>query len=100
MSKAIVYDSLDYGRLGLKDLEDFLSQPEVPGTDAIMLTKVLIPKKLGREVWERLDAMNISGTHLYDDHEGAAIDVINAYNYDRKSGRVWDLKPPSTQKPT
>jgi hypothetical protein len=41
-----------------------------------------------------------SGTHLYDDHEGAAIDVINAYKYDRKSGRVWDLKPPSTQKRT
>jgi hypothetical protein len=98
-----LYDSLDYGRLGLKDLEDFLSQPEVPSvpsTDAIMLTKVLIPQKLGREVMERLDVMNISGTHLYDDHEGAAIDVINAYNYDRKSGRVWDLKPPSTQKPT
>jgi hypothetical protein len=92
-----LYDSLDYGRLGLKDLEDFLSQPEapqVPATDAIMLTKVLIPQKLGREVMERLDVMNISGTHLYDDHEGAAIDVINAYNYDRKSGRVWDLKPP------
>ena len=52
-----LYDSLDYGRLGLKDLEDFLSQPEVPqvpATDAIMLTKVLIPQKLGREVMERL----------------------------------------------
>ena len=74
-----LYDSLDYGRLELKDLEDFLSQPEmpsVPHTDAIMLTKVVIPQKLGREVMEWLDVMNISGTYLYDDHEGAAIDVI------------------------
>jgi hypothetical protein len=81
-----------------------ISQPEVPHvptSDAVMLTKVHIPQKLGREVMERLDAMNMSGTHLYDDHEGAAIDVINAYNYDRKSGRVWDLKAPSaTWQPT
>jgi hypothetical protein len=98
-----LYDSLAYGGPGLKDLEDFLSQSEVtsePPIDAIMLTKVLILKKLGREVWERLDAMNISGTYLYDDHEGAAVDVINEYNYDRKSGRVWDLKLRSTLKST
>ncbi len=95
-----LYDSLDFSRLGVKDLEEFLSRPEVPGAGEIMLTKVLIPQKLGREVMERLDVMNISGTHLYDDHEGAAIDVINAFNYDRKSGRVWDLKPPSTPKQT
>jgi hypothetical protein len=93
-----LYDSRDYG-FGPKNLEDFLSQPEVtsvPSTDA-MLTKVLIPQKLGREVMERLDAMNISGTYLYDDHEGAAIDVINDYNYNRKSGSVSDLKLPSTK---
>jgi hypothetical protein len=98
-----LYDSLDCGSLGLKDLEDFFSQPEVPEhpvSDGPMLTKVLVPQKLGSEVMERLDVMNISGTHLYDDHEGAAIDVINAYNYDRKSGRVWDLKPPSIVKPS
>jgi hypothetical protein len=92
-----LYDSLNYGLLGLKDLEDLLSQPEMPKappSDRVMLTKVLIPQKLGREVMERLDVMNISGTHLYDDHQGAAIDVINSHNYDRKSGRVWDLKPP------
>jgi hypothetical protein len=89
-----LYDSLDYGLHGIKDFEEFLSQQEVHGTPDIMLTKVLVRQKLGREVMERLDVMNVSGTHLYDDHEGAAIDVINAYNYDRKSGRVWDLKPP------
>jgi hypothetical protein len=97
-----LYDSLDYSSLGLKDLEDLLSQPEMPKappSDTVMFTKVLIPQKFGREVMERLDVMNISGTHLYDDHQGAAIDVINSYNYDRKSGRVWDLKPPPTLKP-
>jgi FRG domain len=94
-----LYDSVDYSRFGLKDLEDFLSQPEapkIPASDQVMLTKVLIPQQLGREVMERLDATNICATLLYDDHQGAAIDVINAYNYDRKSSRVWDL----TLKPT
>jgi hypothetical protein len=78
-----LYDSLDYGRLGLKDLEDLLSQPEIPKdptSDVVMLTKVLVPHSFGREVMERLDVMNISGTQLYDDHQGAAIDVINSYN--------------------
>jgi len=40
-----------------------------------MLTKVLIPHKVGREIFERLELMGITATHLYDSHEGAALDV-------------------------
>ena len=38
--------------------------------------------------------MGITATHLYDSHEGAALDVINAYNYGRKTGRAWDVGVP------
>jgi hypothetical protein len=34
---------------------------------------------------ERLDLMGLSATHLYDDAEGAAIDVINEYIYSKNT---------------
>jgi hypothetical protein len=89
-----LYDSLAHPIFAADDLEHFMGKEEIPGTGGTILTKVLLPHKLGRGVLERLDLMGINATHLYDSHEGAAIDVVNSYNYDRKSGRVWDLKPP------
>jgi hypothetical protein len=34
--------------------------------------------------------MGINATHLYDSHEGAAMDVINSHGYSRKTGFAWD----------
>jgi hypothetical protein len=90
-----LYDTLNYPLVGYADLEAYLGQSEVPGPDEkVMLTKVLIPHKVGREIFERLELMGITATHLYDSHEGAALDVVNAYNYGRKTGRAWDVGLP------
>jgi hypothetical protein len=92
-----LYDTLNYKLTGFTDLEAYLDQPEVrsdPPTGTVMLTKVLIPDKFGREILERLELMGITATHLYESHEGAAADVINAYNYGRKTGYTWDIAVP------
>jgi hypothetical protein len=90
-----LYDTLNYPLAEYADLEAYLGQSEVPGPDEkVMLTKVLIPHKVGREIFERLELMGITATHLYDSHEGAALDVVNAYNYGRKTGRAWDVGLP------
>ena len=90
-----LYDTLKYPLAGHADLEAYLGKSEVPGPDGkVMLTKVLIPHKVGREIFERLELMGITATHLYDSPEGAALDVINAYNYGRKTGRAWDVGLP------
>jgi hypothetical protein len=39
--------------------------------------------------------MGINATRLYDDHDGAAADVRNTYNYNRKMGYSWDLRMPA-----
>jgi FRG domain len=97
-----LYDTLDYKRAGLKNLDEYLNQPEArsePPTKDVMLTKVLIPHEFGREIFERLELMGITATHLYDGHEGAAADVINAYNYSRKTGYAWDIVVPPSKLP-
>jgi FRG domain len=99
---AFLYDTLDYNLAGFEDLEAYLDQPEVtsvPSTENVMLTKVLMPHKFGREIFERLELMGITATHLYDSHEGAAADVINAYNYGRKTGYAWDIVVPPPKLP-
>jgi len=44
--------------------------------------------------------MGINAARLYDDRSGAAADVKNAYNYNRKTGFSWDLNmaPPGDTK--
>jgi hypothetical protein len=93
-----LYDTLDYKLARLENLDAFLNQPEapsVPPTKNVMLTKVIIPHKFGREIFERLELMGITAAHLFDSHEGAAADVINGYNYGRKTGYAWDIVVPS-----
>ncbi|MEA2833631.1 MAG: hypothetical protein QOG66_1833 [Methylobacteriaceae bacterium] len=91
---AFLYDTFDYATNGFSDLENFLEQPEPPGPDADpIITKLLVPHSIGRGIFERLELVNATGTHLYDSPEGAAQDVINGYNYGRKTGRAWDIKP-------
>jgi hypothetical protein len=92
-----LYDTLDYKSAGFKNLDAYLNQAEAPSeppTENVMLTKVMIPHKFGREIFERLELMGITAAHLYDSHEGAATDVINGYNYGRKTGYAWDIVVP------
>ena len=71
-----LYDTLNYPLAGHADLEAYLGQPEVSGPDGkVMLTKVLIPHKVGREVF-RYDRAVPRGTVTtllcgpVDHHEG------------------------------
>jgi FRG domain len=90
-----LYDTIPHSHSGL---ELYLSQPEMPSDPPhkrVLLTKVEVPHKTGKEVFERLEIMGITATQLYDSHEGAVMDVVNAYNYGRKTGYAWDVQPPS-----
>jgi hypothetical protein len=90
-----LYDTLDYAQANLSDLEDFLNQPQIPGPIELpALTKIIIPHQIVGDVLQRLDITGFSATHLYENYEGAAIDVRDDYNFDRKSGKVWDKRPP------
>jgi hypothetical protein len=95
-----LYDTLDYKRLGCTDLEDFLGKikepsdgtnPNEPRPGDPVLTKIYAPKRIAGDVLMRLELMGISGTHLYDDPAGAAVDVANTYHYDARTATVWDL---------
>ncbi len=90
-----LYDTLSYPFDKRKDLEDYLSQEEIPTPTEpkrVILTKVTIPWSAGKEIFERLDIMGISGTQLFDSPDGAVMDVVNAYNYGRKTGYAWDVR--------
>jgi hypothetical protein len=104
-----VYDTLDYSMLEKCDLEDLIGDIKEPGVavggkvlpSPATLSKVFIPKSIVREVFERLELMGMTGVRLLDDHEGAAADVYNSYNYNRKTGYAWNLEmePPDDTKP-
>jgi hypothetical protein len=100
-----LYDTLNYSALGKADLEEFIEHIKEPAkrdgakTPSTM-TKVFIPKSIARDVFTRLELMGMTGARLLDDHEGAAADVYNSYNYSRRSGFNWDLvmDPPDDTK--
>ena len=87
-----IYDLLSYFNHKFRDLEDFLEKIELfyPVADDLV-TKIVIPHRLGREIFERLEIMGVTATLLFQNHEGAAADVVNAYHYDRRTGRAWDV---------
>ncbi len=92
-----IYDTMNYQMLGYSDLEEFLNQPEIPGpTNYPVLTKVIIPHRVGREIMERLEMVGAKGTLLFEDHEGAVFDVVNSYNYGRRTGHAWDIQSRSS----
>jgi len=95
-----IYDTLDYKKMGHDDFEAWIdSEPQPNGTTYPTLVKFLVPHSEARNVFSRLELMNITGTSLLD-REGMASDVKNSYNYNRKAGFPWDLKmgPPDNTK--
>ena len=94
-----LYDTLDYKQLGYEDFEGFIDAPKespdaTTGTASPILSKLIIPCSVAAESFSRLELMGINATMLYGDHSGAADDVYNAYNYNRKTGYAWDLRMP------
>jgi hypothetical protein len=93
---AFIYDSIEYGQVWT-DLEDFIEkEADILGDsdDPPTLTKIYFRHAWGGEIFQRLELSGITGTRLLDDHEGAAADVVNSYNYNRKLGYAWDLQMP------
>jgi hypothetical protein len=91
-----IYDSLNYEHLNCRNFEDFIGALKEPidtatGVATPIMTRVFIPRKAAGEAFSRLDLMGVNATRLYGDHGGAAADVYNAYNYNRKTGYSWDL---------
>jgi len=95
---AFLYDTLDYRLQGKLDLEDFITAIQEPagvaGKPSQTLVKVFIPKSIASNVFSRLELMGMTGARLMDDHVGAAADVYNSYNYNRRTGYTWDLLMP------
>ena len=72
----LLYDTLDYPQLGFANMEAFLESFEEEA-----LIKIYIHKQCAHSIFERLELMNITGSQLFLDEHGAAMDVINSYFY-------------------
>lgn len=84
----LLYDTLDYASLGFDDMESFIEAidegaPE-NGAENATLIKVQIHKQCAPSIFERLELMNITGSQLFLDEHGAAMDVINSYHYESR----------------
>ena len=92
---AFIYDSVQYNRGPFRDLEAFIEEGVDPmdagGAPTVTLHKIIIPKAAASEVFTRLELMGIDGTRLFNNHEGAAADVRNAYVFNRRTGYTHDL---------
>lgn len=92
-----LYDTMDYGRMQKRDLEEWIETLEEPefkaDPGACTLTKIYFRRYWIRDVFARLELMGITGTNLLG-QAGAALDVCNAYRYGRRTGPAWDLKLP------
>jgi len=80
----LLYDTLDYPKLGFDGLEDFIEKIREPEGSKPTLTKFYIPKSCAKIIFEKLELMNVTGSVLFLDDHGAAKDVINSYHYDSK----------------
>lgn len=80
----LLYDTLNYPRLGFDGLEDFIENIKEPEGNQPTLTKFYIEKSCAKKIFEKLELMNVTGSELFLDEQGAAKDVINSYHYDSK----------------
>ncbi len=96
---ALLYDSLIYYYLKIKDLEEFIG--DIKEADIISddqheptLYKILINQKCVSNIFHRLELMNITGGNLYCSGEGVVMDMGNAKNYNPKFSYLRDIKMP------
>lgn len=97
----LLYDTVDYSSLKVKNLEEFISNYDEPGTSQSdgtiipsepTLYKVLIDKEEIEIILSLLELMGITGGTLYANAEGVAMDVINSYYYNIKTGYLRDVR--------
>ncbi|MDR2034303.1 MAG: FRG domain-containing protein [Helicobacteraceae bacterium] len=81
---ALLYDTLDYRSLGFNDLEDFIASIDDSKNKNPALIKVNIHKSCAQSVFERLELMNITGSQLFLNEYGAAMDAVNSYFYNSR----------------
>lgn len=99
---ALLYDTLNYKYMGVKDLEEYIEQAKeipvfsngetIPG--AAMLYKIFLNQKCVGDVFKKLELMNMTGGTLYGDADGVALDIKNTYNYNPKFSYLRDIKTP------
>lgn len=99
---ALLYDTLRYPLLGLENLDELLKrwdEPQIypsrvqdePNT---LCYKIRLNQKIAKPVFQRLELMGITGGSLYQDADGVALDVINAYFYNPRSSYLRDIRFP------
>lgn len=98
---AFVYDTLDYQAFNVSHLEELIENHREPSTTmpdgSIIpsdptLYKIMISKEVIQEILSLLDLMGITAGSLYANADGVAMDVINSYYYNTKTGYLRDLR--------
>ncbi len=85
-----IYDTIDYKRLGLSELDDLIAshkEPECANSDnsnTPTAYKIKINIKEVSKVFSKLELMGINAGSLYLSADGVAEDVKNSYNYNSK----------------
>jgi hypothetical protein len=96
-----LFDTLNYRELGFRDLEEFIEQQKEPkeilpdGTTkpgCPTLMKLYLDQQWVPDVFTKLELMGITGSTLYMDPNGVALDVINSYNYNPKTQYLRGMK--------
>lgn len=92
---AFVYSTLDYQARGQQELEGFLDaideEAEAHEFSAVCsslsptLTKIYLHYDWAKEVFSRLELMNMTAANLLGSAEGVATDIRNAYRYEPKA---------------
>lgn len=98
----LLYDTVWYEAMNLKDFEDYLEKKvepqELRGEETLprepILRKVLINQSAAGDAFARLELMNITGASLFQTAEGVAMDIVNVYNYNPRCSYLRDVKPP------
>ncbi len=100
---ALLFDTLEYEALKVKNLDELIEKHVEPDTHCPdgsvekgtpTLHKLLINKNCASDVFAKLELMGITGGALYMNADGVAQDVVNAYNYISKTSYLRDMRFP------
>ncbi len=100
----LLFDTLDYPRLGAGNLDELIEKHKEPDTalpsgsvekGRPALYKILVNKRCVSDVFSRLELMGINGGALYGNADGVSQDVVNAYNYSTKTFYLRDTRFPA-----
>ncbi len=89
---ALLYDTLNYKHMNIKDLEEYIEKKMETKPENPILYKILINQKCTGDIFQKLELMNMTGGILYGDADGVALDIKNAYNYNPKFSYLRDIK--------